>query len=30
LMCDGKSDKAIIVIDSTYIYIQVDTHHCIF
>jgi hypothetical protein len=30
LMCDGKSNKAITVIDSTYIYIQVDTHYCIF
>jgi len=30
LMCDSKSDKAIIVVDSTYIYIQVDNHRCIF
>jgi hypothetical protein len=26
LMCDGKSDRVIIVVDSTYIHIQVDNH----
>ena len=26
LMCDGKSDKAIIVVDGTYVYIQVNNH----
>ena len=26
LMCDDKSDKAIIVADGTYIYIQVNNH----
>ena len=30
LMCDSNSDRAIIVIDSTYIHIQVDIHDCIF
>ena len=27
LMCDDKSDKAIIVADGTYIYIQVNNHY---
>ena len=26
LMCDGKSDKVIIVVDGTYIYIHVNNH----
>lgn len=30
LICDGKSDKAIIVIDGTYVYIQVNNHDFLF
>ena len=26
LICNGKSDKAIIVVDGTYVYIQVNNH----